>query len=182
VTQRTIRVRTSDGVRLSGIAAPAAATPAPVTFVVAHGFTHSVGRPPFTRLVGWLRASGEVRAVDFRGHGRSGGGSSVGGDPELLDVDAVVASARADGAGAVVTLGLSMGGGAVLRQAVLGEHRPDAVVSVSAVSRWYADVWAVPGMGHGKSSTTVPLVERIGRWAIGAVAGLGPRGSASIGR
>jgi hypothetical protein len=107
VTQRTIRVRTSDSVR--------------------------------------LRAFGEVRAVDFRGHGRSGGG-------------------------------------AVLRQAVLGEHRPDAVVSVSAVSRWYADVWAVPDMGHGESGTTAPLVERIGRWAIGAVAGLGPRGSASIGR
>jgi uncharacterized protein len=37
----------------------------------------------------------------------------------------------------VVTVGLSMGGGAALRQAALGRHRPDAVVSVSAVSRWY---------------------------------------------
>ena len=36
-----------------------------------------------------------------------------------------------------MTVGLSMGGGAVLRQAALGRHRPDAVVSVSAVSRWY---------------------------------------------
>jgi uncharacterized protein len=84
-----------------------------------------------------LRRFGEVRALDFRGHGGSGGGSAVGGDPEVLDVDAAVRTARADGADAVVTLGLSMGGGAVLRQAALGRHRPDAVVSISAVSRWY---------------------------------------------
>ena len=37
----------------------------------------------------------------------------------------------------MVTVGLSMGGGAVLRHAALGRHRPDAAVSVSAVSRWY---------------------------------------------
>ena len=38
-------------------------------------------------MAGWLRRFGEVRALDFRGHGLSGGGSAVGGDPELLDVD-----------------------------------------------------------------------------------------------
>jgi pimeloyl-ACP methyl ester carboxylesterase len=138
VMQHTIRVRTGDGVRLSGIAVPALPSgPAAVTFVVAHGFTHSVAREPFGRLVGWLRRFGDVRALDFRGHGASGGGSAVGGDPEVRDVDAAVRSARAAGARAVVTVGLSMGGGAALRQAATGEHRPDAVVSVSAVSRWY---------------------------------------------
>jgi fermentation-respiration switch protein FrsA (DUF1100 family) len=55
----------------------------------------------------------------------------------MADVDAAVGAARAHGAAAVVTVGLSMGGGAVLRQAALGRSRPDAVVSVSAVSRWY---------------------------------------------
>ncbi|HEV7869655.1 MAG TPA: alpha/beta fold hydrolase [Modestobacter sp.] len=123
--------------RLSGIAVPALAPPAPLTFVVAHGFTNSVSAEPFGRLVGWLRRFGDVRALDFRGHGSSGGGSAVGGDPEVRDVDAAVRSARAAGARAVVTIGLSMGGGAALRQAAVGEHRPDAVVSVSAVSRWY---------------------------------------------
>jgi len=138
---RPLRVRTADGVQLSGIVVPSRAEPAPdrrpVTFVVAHGFTNSVAFPPFVRLAGWLSRFGEVRALDFRGHGASGGGTGAGGDPELLDVDAAVAAARADGARWVVTVGLSMGGGAVLRQAAVGEHRPDAVVSVSAVSRWY---------------------------------------------
>ena len=132
-------MRSGDGVRLSGLAFPAAPhVPAgSPTFVVAHGFTNSVSGAPFLRLAGWLSAFGEVRALDFRGHGSSGGGSAAGGDPELADVDAAVRAARSAGDGPVVTLGLSMGGGAVLRQAAVGAHRPDAVVSVSAVSRWY---------------------------------------------
>jgi len=135
-------VRTDDGTDLAGVVLesrlPGPRSGArPLTFVLAHGFTNSVNRAPFGRLAGWLRAFGEVRALDFRGHGGSGGGSGMGGDPEMGDVDAAVREARADGADAVVTVGLSMGGGAVLRQAALGRHRPDAAVSVSAVSRWY---------------------------------------------
>ena len=135
-------VRTDDGTDLAGVVLesrlPGPRTGArPLTFVLAHGFTNSVNRAPFGRLAGWLRAFGEVRALDFRGHGGSGGGSGMGGDPEMGDVDAAVREARADGTDAVVTVGLSMGGGAVLRQAALGRHRPDAAVSVSAVSRWY---------------------------------------------
>jgi pimeloyl-ACP methyl ester carboxylesterase len=133
-------VRTEDGTDLAGLVLAPRLPPgtgrAP-TFVLAHGFTGSVGRESFRRLAGWLRPFGEVRALDFRGHGRSGGRSSTGGDPEVRDVDAAVAATRAEGADAVVTVGLSMGGGAVLRQAALGRHRPDAAVSVSAVSRWY---------------------------------------------
>ncbi|HVD28002.1 MAG TPA: alpha/beta hydrolase [Mycobacteriales bacterium] len=135
-------VRTDDGTDLAGVVLesrlPGPRSGArPLTFVLAHGFTNSVNRAPFGRLAGWLRAFGEVRALDFRGHGGSGGGSGMGGDPEMGDVDAAVREARADGADAVVTVGLSMGGGVVLRQAALGRHRPDAAVSVSAVSRWY---------------------------------------------
>jgi uncharacterized protein len=135
-----VTVLSGDGVRLAGIAVPAASprpSGRPITFVVAHGFTNSVVRPSFLRLAGWLSRFGDVRAVDFRGHGRSAGGSTAGGDPEMQDLDAAVAAARDEGADAVVTFGLSMGGGAALRQAALGDHRPDAVVSLSAVSRWY---------------------------------------------
>jgi fermentation-respiration switch protein FrsA (DUF1100 family) len=140
---RRLAVRTDDGTDLAGVVLsarlprPLPRHARPLTFVVAHGFTNSVARAPFRRLAGWLSPFGEVRALDFRGHGISGGSSGVGGDPEMWDVDAAVGAARADGADAVVTVGLSMGGGAALRQAALGRHRPDAVVSVSAVSRWY---------------------------------------------
>jgi hypothetical protein len=39
-----------------------------------------VARPSVARLAGWLSAFGEVRALDFRGHGRPGGRSGTGGD------------------------------------------------------------------------------------------------------
>jgi len=138
-----LTMRVDGAIDLLGVVLPAApprplpAGARPLTFLLAHGFTNSVAFGPFLRFAGWLRRFGEVRALDLRGHGRSGGGSGVGGDPEVGDLDVAVALARADGADAVVTVGLSLGGGVVLRQAALGEHRPDAVVSVSAVSRWY---------------------------------------------
>ena len=93
---RVIRVRGSDGVRLAGLAFPAGpdVPPGHPTFVVAHGFTHSVSRESFARLAGWLTAFGDVRALDSRGHGSSGGGTAAGGDPELADVDAAVRARR----------------------------------------------------------------------------------------
>jgi pimeloyl-ACP methyl ester carboxylesterase len=168
---REVRVTTPDGVALSGIVVPACPAAGErtagrrPTFVLAHGFTHAVDRPPFTRLVGWLRRFGEVRALDFRGHGASGGGSAVGGDPEVRDIDAAVAAARAEGADAVVTVGLSMGGGAALRQAAVGVHRPDAVVGVSAVSRWYVRDTRPMRRVHWLLETTAG--RRIGAAALG---------------
>src|SRR3954466_13255572 len=168
---RRLTVRTQDGVELAGTAwsarlpGPLPAGRRPLTFVVAHGFTNSTARPSFRRLVGWLRPFGEVRALDFRGHGRSGGRSGTGGDPEVADVDAAVEGARADGAEAVVTVGLSMGGGAVLRQAALGRNRPDAVVSVSAVSRWYVRDTAPMRRVHWLLETTAG--RRVGARLVG---------------
>ncbi|MGY1744408.1 alpha/beta hydrolase [Blastococcus sp. SYSU D00695] len=167
---RPVTVTTADGVRLSGVVVPAerGTGPAPargVVYVVVHGFTNSTARPDFRRLAGVLRRSGEVRALDLRGHGRSGGASGTGGDPELLDVEAAVAAARASGAGAVVTVGMSMGGGAVLRKAALGRHRPDAVVAVSAVSRWYVRDTAPMRRVHWLLETTAG--RRLGARAVG---------------
>ena len=72
---------------------------------------------------------------DFRGHGRSGGLSTLG-DKEVNDLDVAVRYARGLGYAKVVTVGFSMGASVVLRQAAL-RRGVDAVVSVSGPGRWY---------------------------------------------
>jgi pimeloyl-ACP methyl ester carboxylesterase len=87
---------------------------------------------------------GAVVTFSFRGHGASGGRSTVG-DREVLDLAAAVRWARSLGHARVVTVGFSMGGSVVLRHAALyrpgregrTEAHADAVVSVSAPARWY---------------------------------------------
>lgn len=104
-------------------------------FVLAHGFTCSWRQPMLRRIAGALNRHGGVIGLDFRGHGRSGGRSTVG-DREVLDIDAVVAAARRRGYERVVPTGFSMGGAIVIRHAALCGG-VDAVVSVSAPARWY---------------------------------------------
>ncbi|GAA4787021.1 alpha/beta fold hydrolase [Streptomyces ziwulingensis] len=104
-------------------------------FVVAHGFTGDVDRPHLRRIAEALARHGAVVTFSFRGHGASGGRSTVG-DREVLDLAAAVAWARDLGHARVATVGFSMGGSVVLRHAAL--HRGvDAVVSVSSPARWY---------------------------------------------
>lgn len=113
--------------------------------MVAHGFTGSVDRPAVRRAARAFARYAAVVTFSFRGHGRSGGRSTVG-DREVLDLAAAVEWARSLGHGRVVTVGFSMGGSVVLRHAALygsqmhegrTEARTDAVVSVSAPARWY---------------------------------------------
>lgn len=104
--------------------------------VVAHGFTGGVDRPHVRRVVAALTRYGSVVTFSFRGHGRSGGHSTVG-DREVLDLAAAVRWARDLGYERVVTVGFSMGGSVVLRHAALPDAGIDAVVSVSAPARWY---------------------------------------------
>jgi pimeloyl-ACP methyl ester carboxylesterase len=106
-----------------------------IGFVVAHGFTQNWQRPPVWRVARRLNLHGGVIAFDFRGHGRSGGATTLG-DKEIYDLDVVVRYARELGYEQVVTVGFSMGASIVLRQAgLLGGV--DAVVSVSGPGRWY---------------------------------------------
>jgi pimeloyl-ACP methyl ester carboxylesterase len=107
----------------------------PLAFIVAHGFTGHVDRPHVRRVAQALTRYGSVVTFSFRGHGRSGGRSTVG-DREVLDLAAAVRWARALGHERVATVGFSMGGSVVLRHAALPDG-PDAVVSVSAPARWY---------------------------------------------
>jgi pimeloyl-ACP methyl ester carboxylesterase len=123
---------TDDGIPIDAIHLPGDRS---LAFVIAHGFTLNWQRPHVWRVANRLNRFGGVVAFDFRGHGRSGGLSTVG-DKEIKDVDAAVAYARDLGYDQVVTVGFSMGASIVLRHAgLLGGA--DAVVSVSGPGRWY---------------------------------------------
>lgn len=124
--------------------------------MVAHGFTGSVDRPAVRRAAGVFAQHAAVVTFSFRGHGGSGGRSTVG-DREVLDLAAAVEWARALGHRRIVTIGFSMGGSVVLRHGALFtgrstagaeaggiaereghiEAHADAVVAVSAPARWY---------------------------------------------
>jgi pimeloyl-ACP methyl ester carboxylesterase len=146
---KTVTLVTEDGVPIDAVhlppsdasgpeelAAPGPAAPGRgLAIVIAHGFTQSWQRPVvWTIARRFTRAAGVV-TFDFRGHGRSGGLSTLG-DKEIYDLDVAVRYARELGYAKVVTVGFSMGSSVALRQAAL---RPgvDAVVSVSGPGRWY---------------------------------------------
>jgi pimeloyl-ACP methyl ester carboxylesterase len=127
----------ADGVRISARHDPARLPPdadRDLAFVVAHGFTGSWRRPGLRLMAEVLAESGGVLSFDFRGHGASGGWSTLG-DLEILDLDAVVRWARLLGYRRVATLGWSMGAGVAIRHAAL-LGGADAVVAVSGPSRW----------------------------------------------
>jgi pimeloyl-ACP methyl ester carboxylesterase len=153
-------LRTVDGVTIDSVYEPGevvydigAPNSVQPVFVVAHGFTGDLDRPHVRRVARAFARYGAVLTFSFRGHGRSGGRSTVG-DREVLDLGAAVSRARELGHERVVTVGFSMGGSVVLRHAALHgsvahegrtEARPgadpsgavDAVVSVSSPARWF---------------------------------------------
>src|SRR5918992_294506 len=75
--------------------------------VLAHGFTGAWRQPTTRRIATLLSRYGGVLAIDFRGHGRSGGRSTVG-DHEVLDIEAAVRQARKLGYARVAVVGFSM--------------------------------------------------------------------------
>jgi uncharacterized protein len=123
-------VATEDGERVVG-ARIGARGPA---VVFCHGFLGWHRKAGIVRFVERLAERFRVYAVDLRGHGASTGVCTFG-DREILDVDATVQLARRETAGPVVSVGLSMGGIAVLRQAAF-RSGVDAVVAVSSPARW----------------------------------------------
>ncbi len=103
--------------------------------VLAHGFAQNWQRPGVWKVATRLNKFGGVVTFDFRGHGRSGGVSTVG-DKEIKDVDVAVGYARELGYRRIATVGFSMGGSIVLRHGGL-IGGVDAVVSVSSPGQWY---------------------------------------------
>src|SRR5579862_5789321 len=123
---------TEDGVPIDAIHLPGQKD---LAIIVAHGFTLSWRHPAVWRVAHQFNRTAGVITFDFRGHGRSGGLSTLG-DLEIKDVDVAVAYARELGYARVATVGFSMGASTVLRHAgLLGGV--DAVVSVSGPGRWY---------------------------------------------
>jgi pimeloyl-ACP methyl ester carboxylesterase len=137
----SVAVEAKDGVLLRGVFLQPAGNPdagRDWAIVVGHGLTHHTAKPAVRRVLAALARRAGVVALDFRGHGRSDGGSTVG-DAEVLDIAAGVAFARAAGYRRIATVGFSMGASVVLRHAALrgGVDPVDAVVAVSAPSRWW---------------------------------------------
>lgn len=130
VTAKTLV--TEDGVPIEAIHLPGEQD---LAIVIAHGFTLSWQRPNVWRIANRLNRVAGVITFDFRGHGRSGGLSTLG-DREIYDLDVAVAYARELGYQRIATVGFSMGSSIVLRHAGLIGGL-DAVVSVSGPGRWY---------------------------------------------
>ncbi|MFF3322259.1 alpha/beta hydrolase [Streptomyces sp. NPDC002889] len=164
---RRATLRTPDGVPIEALYEPCTNGPGDTAIVVAHGFTGSVDRPAVRRAAGVFSRRAAVVTFSFRGHGRSGGHSTVG-DREVLDLATAVAWARSLGHSRVVTVGFSMGGSVVLRHAAmhrgLTEARTDALAAVSAPARWYYRGTAPMRRLHWV--VTRPLGRLVGRYGL----------------
>ena len=88
---RLLPLRSADGTPLAATFLPGPPG-AVASVVVVHGFSNSSRTPEVQRLAVTLSRSMPVVALDLRGHGRSGGRSTLG-RREPDDVDAAVAAA-----------------------------------------------------------------------------------------
>jgi fermentation-respiration switch protein FrsA (DUF1100 family) len=127
-----VRLLTIDGVAIDAYHDPG---PGDRAFVVAHGFTGAWRKPAVRRAAAVFAQHGGVVSFDFRGHGQSAGGSTLG-DLEIYDLDAAVQWARELGYRSIATVGFSMGSSVVVRHAAL-LGGVDAVAGISGPARWY---------------------------------------------
>jgi len=126
---------TDDGVRIDTAHTAALSGQRHVAVVLVHGFSLSKQHRRLRRIITTLCHYVGVVALDLRGHGRSGGRTTVGWQ-EVRDVDAAVRWARSLGYLRVVTLGFSLGAAVVLRHAA-ERGGTDAVVAVSGPGLWF---------------------------------------------
>ncbi|WP_374493945.1 alpha/beta hydrolase [Streptomyces sp. ICN903] len=134
-----------------------------LAIVVAHGFTGSLERPAVRRVSQVFARHADVVTFSFRGHGRSGGRSTVG-DREVLDLAAAVRWARSLGHSAVATAGFSMGGSVVLRHAALHRAEPAG----AAYGAGDADGTGTDGTGPAAGTGAGDAAHRMHRGRTGA--------------
>lgn len=130
-----LSLKSQDGVALAGM--HLAHAEASTAIVLVHGFGGAHDQERVERIAEILAQDAAVVAVTQRGHGDSGGMTTLG-HREPMDVDAAVAWARNAGYPRIVTVGFSMGAAVVLRHAaLLGPGATDAVVAVSGPAYWF---------------------------------------------
>ena len=135
MTEPVLKTRTlvtEDGVPIEAMHLP---RDTDLAIVLAHGFTLSWQHGAVWKVARRLNRTAGVIAFDFRGHGRSGGLSTLG-DRETKDLAVAVDYARELGYRRIVPVGFSMGASIVVRYAGL-VGGVDAAVSVSGPGRWY---------------------------------------------
>ena len=86
----TATLVTQDGVPIDTVHLPGRRE---LAIVMAHGFTQSWQRPMVWKIAQRFNLAAGVVTFDFRGHGRSGGLSTLG-DREIYDLDVAVQYAR----------------------------------------------------------------------------------------
>ena len=172
VPTEAVRLRTRDAVELAGTYLPGPAGRRGPAVVLLHGFGGHRTKPAYALLGERLSTVAAVLAVDLRGHGASGGFSTLG-LAETLDVAAAAAWLRRHGHPWVGLVGVSMGATAALRAA--GTAPPgayDAVCTVSAVARW--GLRDSPAMRHLTKAVTVAAYRQMYRAVLGVR--IAPRG------
>lgn len=181
VAHSDVTLITRDGVRLEGTYLPARARRAgdSPAVLLAHGFGGHRRKPAYAYLAEQLSETTSVLTLDLRGHGRSGGRSTLG-LAETLDVAAGAAWLRRHGHDWLAVVGVSMGATAALRSAGTAPTGAyDAVCTISAVSRWgLADTAA---MQHLTKAVTFPAYRSAYRAVLGVriAAGAWPDGSSA---
>ena len=161
-----VSFRTRDGVRLTASYLPGPADPAATpAVIVLHGFGSHRRKPAYAFLAERLSRSAAVLTVDLRGHGQSGGWSTLG-LAETLEATAAAAWLRNAGHPWVGIVGISMGATAALRAAgtaTAGTY--DAVCTISAVARWGQR--DTPAMRQLTKAVTIAAYRQIYRTALG---------------
>ena len=158
------RLVSDDGTRLAATYLPGPGGPQGPAVVLAHGFAANRRKPAYAYLADGLAQRMSVLSLDLRGHGRSGGVSTLG-DREALDVAAGVDWLRSRGHGHVVAVGASMGATSVLHAAARGTA-VDAAVVVSAPA-WLEEEPATAAMQRLKRLWESPASRAGMRLAIG---------------
>ncbi|HVV36246.1 MAG TPA: alpha/beta fold hydrolase [Acidimicrobiales bacterium] len=129
-------VTTSDGVRLHTVTLAGPPTSG-VTVLIAPGFGHWHRHSKLVEFASAMAAHANVVVLELRGHGHSGGASTLG-SVESADVAAAVAAVPAGQA--LVLVGVSLGAAASVvycgTAAERGLRVPDAVVSISGPGWW----------------------------------------------